>query len=280
MATDDDTRAAAGAADAPSGAADEPSGAADETSGAADQTSGKADEPSGEPDGEAKPAKAAAAKKSDAAPADPTLAARLRRKKWVVFVVVGFLSLFADQATKIWARASLPTDRVHASLHPGVTPLPCAIPEDIVNRACQGHEVPFAGSFWSWRLSMNPGSAFGLFSSQGSARIFLSIVGIAAVFGMVWMLRKARDDQKILHWALALVAGGAVGNLVDRIYYGVVTDFVLWRYDTHEWPVFNVADIVLVVGVGLMFIDIQKEGKREKAERAAKLQAAGLVKKR
>jgi signal peptidase II len=96
----------------------------------------------------------------------------------------------------------------------------------------------------------------------------------------LWMLRKARPNQKILHWALALVAGGAVGNLIDRIYYGVVTDFVLWRYNDHEWPVFNVADVVLVIGVGLMFIDIQKEGKREKRKRAkrqAKAKQAGLV---
>jgi lipoprotein signal peptidase len=60
-----------------------------------------------------------------------------------------------------------------------------------------------------------------------------------------------------------------------------VTDFVLWRYQTHEWPVFNVADVVLVVGVGLMFIDIQKEGGRDKARKArrdAKAKAAGLVK--
>ncbi len=84
--------------------------------------------------------------------------------------------------------------------------------------------------FWDWRLSMNPGSAFGLFWQPGPAsRVFLSIVGIAAVVGMVWMLKKARPDQRVLHWALAFVAGGAVGNLIDRIYYGVVTDFVLWQ---------------------------------------------------
>lgn len=207
--------------------------------------------------------------------ADATLAAKLARKKWIVFLVVGFLSLFADQATKIWARSSLPTDAIHGV---GVADKPCDIPDDIVTRRCVGHEVPVIGSFWSWRLSMNPGSAFGLFSGQNSARIFLSIVGIAAVFGMAWMLKKSRTDQGVLHWALAFVAGGAVGNLIDRIYYGVVTDFVLWRYDTHEWPVFNVADVVLVIGVGLMFIDIQKEGKREKLARRAKLEKAGLVK--
>ena len=79
--------------------------------------------------------------------------------------------------------------------------------------------------------------------------------------------RSRAPISAILHWALALVAGGAVGNLIDRIYFGVVTDFVLWHYKTHEWPVFNVADVVLVIGVGLMFIDIQKEGKREKRAR-------------
>jgi len=205
----------------------------------------------------------------------PTPEAALARKKWIVFLIVAALSLIADQATKIWARGSLPV----VPFHPGGAT--CIVPDDIVSRACGGHPVSVIDGVWEWRLSMNPGSAFGLFSSQTGARILLSIVGIAAVIGMLWMLRKARPDQKILHWALALVAGGAVGNLVDRIYYGVVTDFILWRYQTHEWPVFNVADIVLVVGVGLMFIDIQKEGRREKALRAgrqSKAKAAGLVK--
>jgi signal peptidase II len=196
--------------------------------------------------------------------------------KWILFLIVAVLSLVADQATKVWARDSLPTVRID---HHGTAT--CIVPDDIVNRACMGHPVPVVDGVWEWRLSMNPGSAFGLFSSQTGARIGLSVVGILAVIGMLWMLRKARPDQKILHWALALVAGGAVGNLIDRIYFGVVTDFILWRYEAHEWPVFNVADVVLVVGVGLMFIDIQKEGKREKVAKAnqqAKAKASGLVK--
>jgi len=206
---------------------------------------------------------------------EPAPSAELVRKKWQLFLIVAVLSLIADQATKIWARGALPVVRAH-----GDGPV-CIVPEDIVNRTCMGHPVSVVDGFWEWRLSMNPGSAFGLFSSQTGARIGLSIVGIIAVFGMLWMLRKARTDQRILHWALALVTGGAIGNLVDRMYFGVVTDFILWRYQTHEWPVFNVADIVLVVGVGLMFIDIQKEGRREKARKAgrqARAKAAGLVK--
>ena len=208
------------------------------------------------------------------------------RKKWLVFLIVAALSLVADQATKIWARDALPVVRADRSA------VPCIVPDDmkvthiegeVHDRPpmCHGDAVPVLGGFWDWRLSMNPGSAFGLFSSQQGARIGLSIVGIVAVFGMLWMLRKARSDQRILHWALALVAGGAVGNLIDRIYFGVVTDFILWHYQRHEWPVFNVADVVLVVGVGLMFIDIQKEGRREKALKAGrdeKAKAAGLIK--
>lgn len=204
----------------------------------------------------------------------PPDASTVDRVKWTIFAIVGALSLIADQVTKIWARASLPVDAVHRGGGP------CVIPDDIVSRMCQGKATPVVGGFWDWRLSMNPGSAFGLFSGQTSARIFLSVVGIAAVIGMVWMLRKARTDQRILHWALALVAGGAVGNLIDRIYYGVVTDFILWHYDTHEWPVFNVADVVLVIGVGLMLIDAQKEGRRDKAVKAARdeqAKARGLV---
>jgi len=198
-----------------------------------------------------------------------------QQKKWVLFAIVAVLSLAADQATKIWARAALPVQNFH---DPAKT---CVVPDDIVARKCNGVAVPVIDNFWDWRLSMNPGSAFGLFSSQGFARVMLSLVGIAAVVGMLWMLRKSRSDQKVLHWALALVAGGAVGNLVDRIYYGVVTDFVLWHYHAKEWPVFNVADVVLVIGVGLMFIDIQKESRREKALKAgreSKAKAAGLIK--
>jgi lipoprotein signal peptidase len=189
---------------------------------------------------------------SDSA-ADATV---LDRAKWTIFAIVATLSLAADQASKIWARAGLPVVPLRGG---GAA---CVVPDDIVSRTCAGHPVTVIGGFWDWRLSMNPGSAFGLFSSQGSARVFLSVVGIAAVIGMVYLLHKARPDQRILHWALALVAGGAVGNLVDRIYFGVVTDFVLWHVDTHEWPVFNVADVVLVIGVGLMLIDAQKEGRR------------------
>ena len=217
-------------------------------------------------------------KAAEAEAAPVTTDAKLHAAKWKIFAIVSLLSLIADQATKIWARASLPTTRVAGT---GA----CDIPADLVTGHCHGVKVEVIGGFWDHVLSMNPGSAFGLFGGQSFARVMLSIIGIAAVGGMIWMLHKSRTDQKVLHWALAFVAGGAVGNLIDRIYYGVVTDMISWHAGKHTWPTFNIADVVLVVGVGLMFIDIQKEGKREKAEKAARKQAAkdkakaaGLVK--
>ena len=221
---------------------------------------------------ESEPETAAAAPAAAAPDAAPTT---FDRAKWIVFSVVGVLSLVADQATKAWARADLPMQGVG-----------CRIPDDLTSGRCVGKPVTLIDGFWDWRLSMNPGSAFGFLAGQGAfARWFFTLVGIGAVIGMVMMLRKARRDQKVLHWALGLVIGGALGNLIDRIFFGVVTDFILWHYHTHEWPVFNVADVALVVGVGLMFIDIQKENKRDKRSKKTKREdqqkkakAAGLVK--
>jgi signal peptidase II len=188
----------------------------------------------------------------------PAKTSRLTRA-WKVFILVGVLTLAADQATKLWARHALP-----------VHPVGCEIPDDIVARKCVGTAVPVVDGLWEWRLSFNTGSAFGLF---GGARVFLTIIAIAAVAGMIWMMKKARPDQKALHWALALVAGGAIGNLIDRLYFGVVTDFVLWRYETHEWPVFNIADVALVAGVGLMFVDMWRESRLEREKKRAKADA-------
>ena len=175
-------------------------------------------------------------------------------RRWKIFLIVAMITLVADHATKYWARNSLPTH-----------PAGCAIPADIVSHKCVGVKDTVIDGYWDWRLSFNPGSAFGLFDSQTGARIFLSIIGVLAVVAMVFMVKKARNDQRLLAIALGLVVGGAVGNLLDRMYFGVVTDFVLWHYHAKEWPVFNVADVALVIGVGMMFFDV--DGKKPKAKK-------------
>ena len=190
-------------------------------------------------------------------------------RRWKIFILVAFISLVLDQGTKIWARHSLPLDPAARCQDEVV--------EKIANRECFGHPVTVISDMWDWRLSMNPGSAFGLFHSAGGARIFLSLVGIGALFGMAWMVRRAKDKQTWLVLALGLIAGGAIGNLVDRIYYGVVTDFILWHYKDTEWPVFNVADAVLVVGVLLLVFDVGKDDKKKKKKKKVGVPKAEVV---
>ncbi len=164
-------------------------------------------------------------------------------RRYKVFLWIGTITLVLDQITKYWARR-LPTDS-------------------------RGYGKPVAviENFWDWQLSYNTGSAFGLFSSTGSARIFLTIIGFVAVGAIVWMLVKANDNQKWFSWALALVAGGAVGNIVDRIAFGKVTDFVVWKYYDHRWPTFNIADAALCVGVGLLLLsELKKEGREPEGD--------------
>ena len=68
------------------------------------------------------------------------------------------------------------------------------------------------------------------------------------------------------------MAGGAVANVIDRILYGKVTDFIVWKYYDTEWPTFNIADVALCIGVGLLLLDLTKQAKAEKAAKlAAKL---------
>jgi signal peptidase II len=176
-------------------------------------------------------------------------------RRWKIFLIVGVVSLVADQITKLWARHSLPT---------------FTVPDG----RTFGRAVEVIPNFWDWRLSHNPGAAFGLFSGTDTARIFLSVIGIVAVLAIFWMVKKAREDQTRLAVALGLVVGGAIGNLIDRIAIGVVTDFVVWKYYDTEWPTFNVADVTLVIGVGLLFIDMSAEARREAREANAAKSAA------
>ena len=164
-------------------------------------------------------------------------------RRYKLFAVVSLLTIFLDQLTKWLARDKL----------------------------VFGRPVEVIANYWDWRLSYNTGSAFGMFAGQSGSRIFLSIIGVVATIAIVLILRKARDEQKWMTTALALVAGGAIGNVIDRILDGKVTDFVVWKVGKTEWPAFNIADCALVVGVAIMFLDVGRESRKAKeADAAAK----------
>src|SRR5688572_14012242 len=124
---------------------------------------------------------------------------------------------------------------------------------------------------WSWDLSFNQGSAFGLKflkNNPEANRWLLTGIGVLACVAIVLILRKAKDWQKWMTIALASVAGGAIGNVIDRITdKRGVTDFIVWHWYDHTWPTFNIADAALVAGVLILFLDVGREQKRAKQEK-------------
>jgi len=106
--------------------------------------------------------------------------------------------------------------------------------------------------FMNWLLLLNPGAAFS-FLAQGSGwqRWFFTIVALVACVYIVWLLRKSQND-KILCVALSLILGGALGNVLDRIMYGAVVDFIDLHYANWHWPAFNIADSAICIGAALI----------------------------
>ena len=118
-------------------------------------------------------------------------------------------------------------------------------------------------------LLHNEGAAFSfLHDAGGWQRWFLVTVstGVSLFIGG-WLFRIYRQ-QALLAWALALILGGAVGNLIDRAAQGYVVDFLVFYYDVHYFPAFNIADASITIGAGLLILDMLLESKREKAARS------------
>ena len=165
---------------------------------------------------------------------------------YVFLAVVALLTLVADVVTKGWAEH-------HLDGLPGTT------------EVWKGHLTLL--------LAKNRGGAWGLLqsTSENVRRPFFLLVSVAAIAFIMTLYRRLQGHQRALKWGLPLVLGGALGNVFDRIRYGHVIDFIdahtvypafLSRLlkeplgVEHHWPTFNVADIAICVGVGLMAIDM------------------------
>jgi signal peptidase II len=102
----------------------------------------------------------------------------------------------------------------------------------------------------------NTGVAFGLFAGGGSdGSLALTLLGMAALVAVAVYFRVAPIDHRLLLTSLALILGGAVGNLCDRVASGAVTDFVDVYLGPHHWPSFNVADSAISIGIVLLALD-------------------------
>jgi signal peptidase II len=185
------------------------------------------------------------------------------RASFKFFGAVAAICLLADVVTKAWAEVEL-TRRTAFD--------PLVIVEGNLNLA----------------LAYNRGGAWGLLqnASENVRRPFFLVVSVAAIAFIVSLYGKLQPNQRALRWGLPLVLGGALGNLADRVTRGSVVDFIDYRagwvetmnellaklvsgwHVTDHWPTFNVADISICVGVGLMAVDMLTSSRR-RAERSA-----------
>lgn len=111
-------------------------------------------------------------------------------------------------------------------------------------------------SFFNLVLAYNRGAAFSFLSNEsGWQRYFFTAIGIGAALYIIYLLRK-HSGQRLFCWALALILGGAIGNVIDRLVYGHVIDFLdfHWRGIGH-FPAFNIADSAICVGAALFILD-------------------------
>jgi signal peptidase II len=179
----------------------------------------------------------------------------------VFLALVSIFTLASDIGSKLWAEKRL-------DAYPGV--------------------VTVWENHLSFVLAKNRGGAWGLLqgTNENVRRPFFLLVSAAAIAFIVTLYRRLTPRQRALKWGLPLVLGGALGNVFDRIRYGHVIDFIDYRADwlkklneliakyakehvvTDHWPTFNVADIAICVGVGLMAIDMftAKRGRRVRHE--------------
>ena len=153
---------------------------------------------------------------------------------WKRWLVLSAIIVAADLATKAW-----------------------------ISRAFAPGEVLAVTPFFNLVLVYNTGAAFSFLAGAGGwQRWFFMAVSIAVSIAIVWMLSR-RDNPPLVSAALALVLGGALGNLYDRATLGHVVDFVQLHAAGYYWPAFNVADSAITIGVVLLLWDSLVGNKQE-----------------
>ncbi|HCX86521.1 MAG TPA: signal peptidase II [Gammaproteobacteria bacterium] len=150
-----------------------------------------------------------------------------RTNRRALFALISVLLIVLDWGSKVWLQALL---------------------------ASTGPLEAFPGL--RFIIVYNQGAAFGLLASAGGWQRGLLIslaAGVMVYLG--WRLWAARPDESRLNLGFAMILGGAAGNLIDRAHYGHVVDFIDLYAGSWHWPAFNVADMAITIGAGLVILD-------------------------
>jgi signal peptidase II len=153
-------------------------------------------------------------------------------RTWWMWVLASLAVVAVDQATKL---------AIQAHFRPGA--------QDVIT------------DFFSLTLAFNTGMAFSFGRDLAASRYLLSAVAVAAAVVIIWLLRRGGDRWYCA--GLALILGGAAGNLWDRIALGHVVDFLLFHWRDWYYPAFNVADSAITVGAALLILDAFRQRSRD-----------------
>ena len=134
----------------------------------------------------------------------------------------------------------------------------------LIVRTFQLHDVHTVTPYFDVVRAHNTGAAFSfLAGAAGWQRWFFIGLGAAAAVFIVWLLAR-HGGQRLFGWALALILGGALGNVIDRVVHGHVVDFLQVHWKHHYFPSFNVADSAITVGAALLILDELRRVRRSR----------------
>lgn len=156
----------------------------------------------------------------------------------LIWLLLSAVVIALDQLTKQWVLASLP----------------------------EFTAIPVIDGFWNWYRTYNTGAAFSFLANAGGWQTWFFTALAFAISGVLafWLSRTPRRDWRTA-LPFALVVGGALGNVIDRLQHGHVIDFVQWYWRDWYWPAFNLADSAIVAGaVGIALFGLFDGKRREK----------------
>ena len=148
------------------------------------------------------------------------------RREWMRLILVSGAICLADQVTKFW----------------------------IINNIALHDHVSVIPGFFNINHVLNPGGAFGFFADQSPGIrkfVFLFLSSMVTVI-LSWFYLRVAKTHRVLSYGLAMIMGGAIGNLVDRFRYGMVVDFLDFYIGNYHWPSFNVADSAICIGMAIL----------------------------
>jgi signal peptidase II len=121
--------------------------------------------------------------------------------------------------------------------------------------------------FFNWVMVWNKGISFGMLQSDTQAGVYMmmAFAVLISLFFLIWMFR---TDNRLVIFAISLVVGGAIGNVIDRFRFGAVADFLDFHIGDMHWPAFNLADSCITLGIAFIIIDglFFEPGRHKKAE--------------